>query len=413
MVQHRPRPARQRRARRVVRARVARRIARSTFHAWSENELLAGALLLGAATLGLVWANSPWQDALRQLADIRLGPAALGLDLSVSQWVVDGLLAIFFFTVGTELKQEFVVGQLRSLRTAAVPVLAAVGGMIGPAVVFLTIVLVAGDADGTRGWAIPTATDIAFAVGVLAVFGKGLPTALRTFLLTLAVVDDLLAIAIIAIVYTATIDGLWLGVSIAAIVAFAGIIRSRRAPWWLLVPIALIAWGAMHASGVHATIAGVLLGLTVPARPRFGERSARTHQLIWAIVPWSTLVVLPLFALFAAAVTIVPGEFGGAELAVFCGVGLGLLAGKVLGVMGTTSLLTWLTPLRLADGVRLRDLWPVAALTGIGFTVAMLIAELAFGDDPRAGAAKLAVLAASVIAAVLGAALLRTTARRR
>jgi len=399
-----------RRGRLVRRARAAHRRTRDTLHGWSQNELLTGGLLLGAAALGLAWANSPWHGAFETLAGLRLGPAALGLDLSLEQWVIDGLLALFFFTVGAELKHEFVAGQLRRLSTAAVPILAAVGGMIGPALVFLAVVVTAGDPGAAHGWAVPSATDIAFALGVLAVFGRGLPGALRAFLLTLAVVDDLLGIAVIATVYTDGIDLLALGVAIAAIAAFGLLIRTRAAPWWLLVPLALVAWAAMHASGVHATIAGVLLGLTVPARPRHGEREARTERLLRELVPWSSLVVLPVFALFAAGVPIVAEDFA-AGGAVFAGVGLGLVAGKLLGVMGTTALLVRWTPLRLADGLRLRELWPIAALTGIGFTVAMLIAELAFGDDPRGDAAKLGVLAGSLVAAVLGAVLLRM--RRR
>ena len=396
----------------MLRTRVARRLAGSAFRVWADNELLAGGLLLGAAILGLVWANSPWRDGFQSLAGFELGPDALGLRLDVAHWVTDGLLAIFFFAVGAELKHEFAAGSLRNPRTAAVPVAAAIGGMLGPALVFLAVVLIAGEPGSARGWAIPSATDIAFAVGILAVFGRRLPLALRAFLLTLAVVDDLLAIAVIAVAYTATIDARWLLVSAVAIGAFAWLVRSRRAPWWGLVPLALIAWTAMHASGVHATIAGVLLGLSVPATAIHIERAPRTHLLLARVLPWSTLVVLPVFAFFAAGVEIDAAAFGTAETAVFLGVGLGLLAGKVAGVMGTAALLTAVTPLRLADGLRLRDLWPIAALTGIGFTVAMLIAELAFPDDPRAAAAKLAVLAGSLTAAVLGAVLLRAAARR-
>lgn len=377
-------------------------------------ETTSGALLIIAAALALIWANSPWRESYASLMETRIGPSALHLDLSVAAWAADGLLAVFFFVVGVELKHEIVAGSLRNPRQAAVPVLAAVGGMVLPALVYVGIVLAAGDPAALTGWAIPAATDIAFALAVLAIFGRGLPIGLRTFLLTLAVVDDLLAIVVIALFYTAGVQVLALIGSLAAVAAFALVVRSRWARWWLLIPIALVAWWLMHEAGVHATIAGVLLGAAVPAKALRGEREPRTHQLEAAVRPWSTAIALPVFAFCSAGVSIAGGG-GFAELAaqpVLLAVGAGLVVGKLLGVLGVTALVTRFTALRLPDGIGIRDLLPVALLTGIGFTVSLLITELSFDDPGRTDAAKLAVLVGSGLAALLAAPLLRWDAKR-
>lgn len=376
-------------------------------------ETTSGALLIVAAALALLWANSPWRESYAALMETRVGPAALHLDLTVAAWAADGLLAIFFFVVGVELKHEIVAGSLRNPRQAAVPVLAAVGGMVMPALVYVGIVLAAGDTAALSGWAIPAATDIAFALAVLAIFGRGLPIGLRTFLLTLAVVDDLLAIVVIALFYTAGVQVLALLGALAAVGVFALAARSRWARWWLLIPIALVAWWLMHEAGVHATIAGVLLGAAVPAKTLRGEAEPRTHRMEAAVRPWSTAIALPVFAFCSAGVSIGGGGF--AELAaqpVLLAVGAGLVIGKLLGVLGVTALITRCTPLRLPDGIGIRDLLPVALLTGIGFTVSLLITELSFDDPARTDAAKLAVLIGSGLAALLAAPLLRWDARR-
>ena len=380
---------------------------------WLTGEVPGGILLLIAAVLALVWANSPWSDAYHALAGAVVGPAALHLDLSVAAWASDGLLAIFFFVVGVELKHELVAGSLRQPREAAVPVLAAVGGMVVPAAIFALLVVTSGEPTALHGWAIPTATDIAFALAVLAVFGRGLPRALRVFLLTLAVVDDLLAIVVIAIAYTEHISGAMLAGALAAVALFAMLVRLRWTAWWVLLPVSGLAWGFMHASGVHATIAGVLMGVSVPPVAIHGEPESRTHRYGDLVRPWSAAVALPVFAFFAAGVTLVGG--GGPAVTtepVFYAVLFGLLAGKLIGVLGTTALVTRLTPLRLPDAIGLRDLLPIGLLTGIGFTVALLIAELSFADDAHRGAAKAGVLAASLLAGVLGAFSLRWDARR-
>ncbi len=377
------------------------------------DEVSGGILLLVAAVLALGWANSPWSDGYHALAETVVGPAALHLDLSLAQWASDGLLAIFFFVVGVELKHELAAGSLRQPREAAVPVLAAVGGMIAPAVVFVLVATASGEPDALHGWAIPTATDIAFALAVLAVFGRGLPRALRVFLLTLAVVDDLLAVVVIAIAYTEHISGPMLAGALAAVALFGVLVRLRWTAWWVLLPVAAVGWGFMHACGVHATIAAVLMGLLVPPIAIHGEPEPRTHRYDDLVRPWSAGVALPVFAFFAAGVTLVGGD-GPAMTSepVFYAVLSGLLAGKLIGVLGTTAVVTRFTPLRLPDAIGLRDLLPVGLLTGIGFTVALLIAELSFDDDAHRGAAKGGVLAASLLAGVLGALGLRWDARR-
>ncbi len=387
---------------------------RSRTRQWISRETTSGVLLLVAATLALAWANSPWRASYLALSEVRLGPVALHLDLTLAHWAAHGLLAIFFFVVGVELKHEIIVGSLRRPREAAVPVLAAVGGMAMPALLFTGIVLVLGGRDALHGWAIPTATDIAFALAVLAIFGRGLPRALRTFLLTLAVVDDLLAIVVIAVFYTAGLDWLALGGALVVVTVFAVVVRSSRPRWWLLVPIALVAWGLMHRSGIHATIAGVLLAFTVPARPVHGETGPRTARHDRAIRPLSSGVVLPVFAFFSAGVVLVGGDGAGAVLLqpVVPAIAAGLVLGKVLGVLGVAGLATRLTSLRLPDAIGLRDLLPVGFLTGMGFTVSLLIAELSFPDGTHAAGAKIAVLLGTGVAAVLAAVMLRWDARR-
>ena len=225
-------------------------------------ETVGGLLLVGAAVVALIWANTPWREAYGALSGLRVGPASLHLDLTLATWAADGLLAIFFFVAGLELKREFVAGDLRDPRKAALPVAAAVGGMVVPALAYVLVNL--GQGDALTGWAIPTATDIAFALAVLAVISTHLPTALRTFLLTLAIVDDLLAITIIAVFYTSTLAIGPLALAMLPLAAFGFLVQRRVASWWLLLPLAAVTWVLMHESGVHATVAGVLLAFTVP-----------------------------------------------------------------------------------------------------------------------------------------------------
>lgn len=365
---------------------------------------VGGALMIGAAIIALVLANSPAADWYSSLSQLRIGPDAINLNLTLSTWAADLLLAVFFLIVGLELKHELLAGSLRSPSRAAVPVAAAIGGMAVPAIIYVVIVNLLGDPGASSGWAIPTATDIAFALAVLAIFGSQLPAALRTFLLTLAVVDDLLAIIIIAAFYSSGLKLWFLLASFVAIALFYFLAKMPRMRWWLMVPLALLAWVLMHESGVHATIAGVLLGFAVPARQVHGEADTRVHVLEHRIRPFSAGLALPIFAFFSAGVAF-SGEGSGNVFAqpVLVAISVALVAGKLIGVLGVTKLVTTFTKLRLADGLGVRDLLPIGLLTGIGFTVSLLIAELSFPDSEHTAAAKLGVLIGTAVATILAA----------
>ncbi len=389
---------------------------RATLRHRLSGDLTGGVLLLAAAAAGIVWANSPWRAAYRTVSDAVVGPVAWHLDLTLATWASDGLLAVFFLVVGLELRRELVAGSLRDPRHAAVPALAAVGGMVVPAALYVLVVGLGGG-SGLHGWAVPTATDIAFALAVLALVGRGLPGAARVFLLTLAVVDDLLAILVIAVFYAEEIHAGWLAGAAVAVAAFAALVRFRprrravRAGWVvLLVGLALTAWGTLHASGIHATIAGVACGLVVPAAPGSDGRPSLASRLEHQVRPWSAAVAAPVFAFFAAGV---PLSGRGNVLAepVAWGVLLGLVVGKPVGVLGTTALLTRFTGLRLPGGLRARDLLGVGLLGGVGFTVSLLVAHLAFDDGTLGDAATLAVFAGSLLSA-LAAALVMARQRR-
>jgi Na+:H+ antiporter, NhaA family len=342
-------------------------------------------LLVAAAIIALIWANSPWDDAYRALSDAHLGP------LSLAEWAADGLLAIFFFVAGLELKREFVAGDLRDPRRAALPVIAAAGGMAVPALIF---VLINAGTPHLRGWAIPTATDIAFALAVLGLISTHLPAAMRTFLLTLAVVDDLLAITIIAIFYTDDLHLLPLALTVLPVALFGLLAQTGRLRF-LLIPLALVAWFLMHESGVHATVAGVLLAFTVPV----GRAEGMEHRLR----PWSAGLAVPIFAFFAAGVTIA----GAGISTVVVGVAVALVAGKAIGITGATWLVQRLTRADKGD-LSWWDVLGLALLGGIGFTVSLLVGELAFGaGSARDDQAKIGVLAGSLIAALLATVLLR------
>lgn len=371
-------------------------------------ETTGGVLLLLAATVALVWANSPWSDAYFTIRDKIIGPDYLHLDISIGGWAADGLLAIFFFVAGLELKREFVAGDLRDPRRAALPVAAAVGGMAAPALIYVAINLGTG---GLNGWAIPTATDIAFAVAILAVISSHLPSGLRTFLLTLAVVDDLLAITVIAIFYTSELHLLYLGLALLPIAAFGLLAQRRIHAWWLLVPLAIVAWVLVHASGIHATVAGVLLAFTVPVLRRDGQEGPGLAEHLEHLVrPISAGVAVPVFAFFAAGVAV--GGWAGLgealEDRVALGIICGLIIGKPVGIVLSTWLLHTFTHADLDEELSWVDVLGMSMLAGIGFTVSLLIGELAFEEDSDAGSAvKVAVLVGSVISALLAAVVLR------
>ena len=375
-------------------------------------ETVGGGLLLVAALIALVWANSPWGDAYAAVIDWRIGPAAINLNLSLATWAADALLAVFFFVAGLELKHELVLGTLSRPAQAVVPIAAALGGMVVPAAIYAVINTTSPD-GATVGWGIPMATDIAFALAVLAILGRHLPIALRAFLLTLAVVDDLGAISVIAIFYSDDFIPAWFAISVACFILYWFAQRQRWTSPALYVPLALFAWYAMHESGVHATVAGVVLGLLTRVRTDPGELRSPADRLGQRIHPWSAAVCVPIFAFASAGVDLRAIGISDALLTpVAIGVIAGLVLGKPIGVLATTWLIARFTRASLPAGIAWRDVAAVGVLAGIGFTVSLLIAELAFAADPaRLDSAKTAVLAASLISAALAAIVLRT--RRR
>ncbi|MBD0737399.1 Na+/H+ antiporter NhaA [Streptomyces sp. CBMA29] len=369
-------------------------------------ETVGGVLLLVAAVGALIWANT-LHHSYESVSGFHFGVSALGLDLSVAHWAADGLLAVFFFVAGIELKRELVAGELRTPSAAALPVIAAVCGMAVPAI-FYTVVSATGGGS-LKGWAVPTATDIAFALAVLAVIGTALPAALRAFLLTLAVVDDLFAILIIAVFFTSSINYAALGGAAAGLVVFWLLLRSGVRGWYVYVPLALVIWGLMYNSGVHATIAGVAMGLMLRCTRREGERESPGEHIEHLVRPISAGLAVPLFALFSAGVAV----SGGSLRDVFTkpetlGVLIGLVVGKIVGVFGGTWLAARFTRARLNADLKWPDVLAVASLAGIGFTVSLLIGELAFKDDALlADEAKAAVLVGSLLSAVLATILLK------
>jgi Na+:H+ antiporter, NhaA family len=372
-------------------------------------ESVGGTLLVIAAAMALVWANSPWTAAYTALGEVRVGPSVLHLDLTFAQWASDGLLAIFFFVAGLELKREFVAGDLRDVRRAALPVAAAVGGMVVPAVVFV-LVNVGGEPGVLRGWAIPTATDIAFALAVLAVISSHLPAALRTFLLTLAVVDDLLAIVVIAIFYTASLDVAALALAVVPLALFTVLVQRRIRAWWVLLPLAFVAWALVHESGVHATVAGVLLGFAVPVpRSGAGPGPGLAEHFEHRFRPLSAGLAVPVFAFFAAGVSVAgAGGFSAFGERVTLGIIAGLVVGKTAGILGSTWLVQRFTRAELADNLSWWDVLGLAMLGGVGFTVSLLIGELAYGpSSARDALVKVGVLAGSLLAALLATVVLR------
>ena len=383
-------------------------------------ETVSGLLLVAGTGCALVWANWPGSTSYQRFRDTRFGPASVHLQLSTGQWAADGLLAIFFFVAGLELKREFVGGDLRSPRRAAIPVAAAVGGMVVPALVYLAVTATSGAATN-RGWAIPTATDIAFALAVLAVVSTHLPSALRTFLLTLAVVDDLIAITIIAVFYTTELKPAPLLWALLPLAAFAALVQGGRREWWLLLPLAAATWTLVHASGVHATVAGVLLGFAVPVR-RHGPATAGPDQgpglaehFEHRFRPISSALAVPVFAFVSAGVAV--GGLHGLRAAFTDRVCLGIIAalvlGKSAGILGTTYALARFTGAQLDEDLGWTDVAGLAVLSGIGFTVSLLIGELAFGTGTaRDDHVKVGVLAGSLLAGTVATAILHRRNKR-
>lgn len=380
-------------------------------------ETVGGIMLLIAAAAAIVWANSPWAESYFALRDLKVGgePFGLHLNLSLGAWAADALLAIFFFVVGLELKREFVAGDLRDPGRAAMPIAAAVGGMVVPAVIFVAVASQGGE-GALKGWAIPTATDIAFAVAVLAVISTHLPSALRMFLLTLAVVDDLLAITVIAVFYTDTLNIAALGLSLIPVAIFALCVQRGVQAWWILIPLSIATWVLMHESGVHATVAGVLLGFMVPVHRSATRHGVETDSGMAEYFehrsrPVSAGIAIPVFAFFAAGVSL--GGFSGLATAlrdpITLGIVLGLVLGKPIGIFLTTWTLSKVTRAELDSSLRWVDVLGVSMLAGIGFTVSLLIGDLAYGlGSERDEFVKVGVLVGSLLAALLASVLLAT-----
>lgn len=376
-------------------------------------EVVGGVIVMVAALLGFLAANSPFAENYFALRELKIGPESLGLHISVGHWASDGLLAIFFFMVGLELKREFVSGALRRFSTAVVPVAAAFGGVAIPALVY--VAFTAGT-PAVHGWAIPTATDIAFAVAVLGLIAPRIPPALRMFLLTLAVVDDLIAITIIAIFYTDGVQLLPLALALIPLALYAFVARrfspqlaaSKWAPWLVLLPIGVVVWALFYASGIHATIAGVVLAFLIPVNGKGGTQLAETFEHRFR--PLSTGIAVPIFAFFAAGVAV-----GGASRfpidPIAFGIMVGLVVGKPIGIAVVTWLLTRFTRAELDPAVRWRELIGVGALAGVGFTVSLLVTDLSFADPADADTARLAVMVGSVFAVIVAAAFLVRPAR--
>lgn len=388
-------------------------------------ETVGGMVLIFGAVVAIIWANSPASDTYFALRDFHIGFEIFGidLDLSLGHWAADGLLAVFFFLVGLELKKEFIAGDLRDFKRAVVPVAAAFGGVLVPALIFLALNLSSGG-ETLRGWAIPTATDIAFAVAVLAVIGSNLPSPLRIFLLTLAVVDDLIAIIIIAFVFTDELRPPYLLMALAPIALYAFLANKfpkffaskMWAPWLILLPLGGISWALVFGSGIHATIAGVVLGFCVPVlRKDEPEKPGLAEKFEHRFRPISSGFCVPIFAFFAAGVAIGGMDGIGSALGdpVLWGIIFGLVLGKPIGIMASTWLVTRSAKANLDSDVKWGDLLGVTFLAGIGFTVSLLVSELSFGlESPHYDHAKVAILLGSLLAAVLGAAWLIPRNRR-
>jgi Na+:H+ antiporter, NhaA family len=402
----------------------------------------AGGIVLALATVvALVWANSPWQDSYHTLwhTDLSIGIGNRVLTEDLQHWVNDGLMALFFFVVGVEIKREWVAGELRDRRAAVLPAMAALGGMVAPAVIYIVVNV---GTDHVDGWGIPMATDIAFALGVVAILGSRVPQPLKVFLLTLAIVDDIGAIIVIAAFYSDSFEPGWLlgGTVVVLVVVLLRQAQVRYLPVFVVLGGAL--WFALFESGVHATIAGVVMGLLTPAVPfqtevetqnvvdvldhtpgiTLGDVRAASFLLRESVSvaervedllhPWISYVVVPIFALANAGITFTSDSLTG-EPRLVLGIVLGLVVGKTVGVTAMTWLGVRLGVGRLPPGVTPRHVVGIAMVAGIGFTVALFISALAFDDVAVQDQAKVGVLLASVLAAAGGAAVLLATARSR
>ena len=369
------------------------------------NETIGGAGLLAAAMLALLLSNVTDSGFYFELRDSKIGPEFLNLNLSLGTWASDALLAVFFFTAGIELKHELVHGSLKEKRKAAVPVAAAIGGMIVPAAIYAVINF---GQDSVSGWGIPMATDIAFALAILAVVGRKLPIELRAFLLTLAVVDDLGAIIVIAIFYSQKFMLIPVFGAVILLITFYLLQKQKITGWYIYVPLAIAIWYLVHESGIHATVAGVAMGLLMNMNKEKGQEYSAGDKALHAIHPFSAAIAVPLFAFFASGVNFSSFDLAAiTESKLSLGIILGLLVGKPLGVFLFAFLTAKFSKAQLSKEVSWWDIAAIGSLAGVGFTVSLLITELAFvGNAQQSSLGVLAVLIGSFLSAVLASVLL-------
>lgn len=378
------------------------------FQSFLNSDYANGSLLLLATLGALFLANGPWSDSyhvfLEHNLTLRLGP--LDITETVQDWINSTLMAVFFLTVGLEIKQELVLGSLSSARKAALPVAGAIGGMIVPALVFAVINW---QKSTLVGWAIPMATDPAFAIAILSVLRNRIPTGLRAFLVTLAVVDDIGATLVIALVYHAGFSLLPILISAAIVILLLLLNKSSVQSLIPYLILGVFLWTAFMASGIHTSVAGVILALTIPVRSRHVEQAGTVTRLERVLTPWVNYGILPVFALSNAGIA-----FQGLSLStvfltpVVVGVFLGLFVGKPLGIVTACLVVVFLNLAHLPDGVRWRHLFGAGFLGGIGFTTSIFLANLAFTGDVLFDHSKIGILPASVSAAISGWLILRT-----
>ena len=377
------------------------------------HESAGGIVLLAAAILAFVLTNSPLAGTYLELFNLHLTLklGSIGLDKSLGHWINDGLMAIFFFLVGLEIKRELIEGELSSPRQAALPAIAAIGGMAMPAAVYL--LFNAGTPETMAGWAIPAATDIAFAMGVVSLLGNRVPESLKIFLLALAIIDDLGAIIIIAIFYTADLSLLALGlasIGVAVLIVMNRLGVQRLAPYVL---VGIYVWACVLESGVHATLAGSIVGLCVPLRSPRGDEQSLAKRCIHALHPWVAFAIMPAFAFANAGVSLAGLTWEMLAAPLTLGVALGLFIGKQVGVMLAITLSRLIGIVRLPEGASWGQTYGVAVLTGIGFTMSLFIGGLAFHEVDQIVEMRLGVIGGSILSAVWGLLVLRVATRRR
>jgi NhaA family Na+:H+ antiporter len=376
-----------------------------------KSEVSGGAVLLIAAIAAMLWANAPFGGSYESFweTELTLGFGEFSITEDLQHWVNDALMVLFFFVVGLEIKRELVVGELNDRSKAILPLIAAIGGVLIPGLIYISLNF---GGEGAHGWAIPMATDIAFAVAVLALLGKRIPSGVRLLLLSIAIIDDVIAILIIAIFYSKDISLVWLAAGAAGILLVYLMQRfeiTRIWPYWV---VGIVVWVAFLSSGVHATIAGVILGLMTPAHPIKGRHVI--EDLEHRLHPWTSMVIVPLFALANAGIVISATILADATAnAIFWGVALGLIFGKVIGIGSGIALAQKLGWGKVPDGVSPAHVWGVAALGGIGFTVSLFIAELSFESEQLLEYAKIGIFTGSIASALIGVFLLTRRARGR